>query len=311
MTAGGARDALQSALGATYSLEREIGRGGMATVYLAQDTKHHRPVALKLLHPELAASLGPERFRREITFAAGLQHPHILTVLDSGETVDGQLWFTMPYVEGESLRARLVRERQLPIVEAVRITREVGGARDFAHRRGGIHRDIKPENILLTTDGQALVADFGIARALGPSGPETLTDAGTAVGTPAYMSPEQAAGERALDARTDIYSLGAVLYEMLAGEPPFTGPTAQAVIAKRLSSEPPSVRRSRPSVSDGIDTAIRKALAVVPADRFGTAADFVKSLDAAHSSATTAAPVAARAAPARTSRRAPIGAALL
>jgi serine/threonine-protein kinase len=309
--ADGARDALQSALGATYSLEREIGRGGMATVYLAQDTKHRRPVALKLLHPELAASLGPERFRREITFAAGLQHPHILTVLDSGETADGQLWFTMPYVEGESLRARLVRERQLPIEEAVRITREVGGALDFAHRRGVIHRDIKPENILLTTDGQALVADFGIARALGPSGPETLTDAGTAVGTPAYMSPEQAAGERALDARTDIYSLGAVLYEMLAGEPPFTGPTAQAVIAKRLSSEPPSVRRSRPTVSDGIDTAIRKALAVVPADRFGTAADFVKSLDAAHSSATTAAPVAARAAPARTSRRAPIGAALL
>ena len=199
MTAGGERDTLQAALGATYSLEREIGRGGMATVYLAQDTKHHRPVALKVLHPELAASLGPERFRREITFAAGLQHPHILTVLDSGETPDGQLWFTMPYVEGESLRARLTRERQLPIEEAVRITREVGGALDFAHRRGVIHRDIKPENILLTTDGQALVADFGIARALGPSGDETLTDAGTAVGTPAYMSPEQAAGERSLE----------------------------------------------------------------------------------------------------------------
>jgi TolB-like protein len=311
VTAGGARDALQSALGATYSLDREIGRGGMATVYLAQDTKHHRPVAFKVLHPELAASLGPERFRREITFAAGLQHPHILTVLDSGETADGQLWFTMPYVEGESLRARLVRERQLPIEEAVRITREVGGALDFAHRRGVIHRDIKPENILLTTDGQALVADFGIARALGPSGPETLTDAGTAVGTPAYMSPEQAAGERALDARTDTYSLAAVLYEMLAGEPPFTGPTAQAVIAKRLSSEAPPVRRSRPTVSDGLDAAIRKALAVVPADRFGTTADFVKALDAVPSGATAAAPAAARATPATTGRRAPVGVALL
>ncbi len=311
MTAGGERDTLQAALGATYSLEREIGRGGMATVYLAQDTKHHRPVALKVLHPELAASLGPERFRREITFAAGLQHPHILTVLDSGETADGQLWFTMPYVEGESLRARLTRERQLPIEEAVRITREVGGALDFAHRRGVIHRDIKPENILLTTDGQALVADFGIARALGPSGDETLTDAGTAVGTPAYMSPEQAAGERSLDARTDTYSLAAVLYEMLAGEPPFTGPTAQAVIAKRLSSEAPSVRRSRPTVSDGTESAIRKALSVVPADRFGTTGEFVKSLDTVRASATTAPRVATRATPAAGTRRPPVGVALL
>ncbi len=311
MTAGGERDTLQAALGATYSLEREIGRGGMATVYLAQDTKHHRPVALKVLHPELAASLGPERFRREITFAAGLQHPHILTVLDSGESADGQLWFTMPYVEGESLRARLTRERQLPIEEAVRITREVGGALDFAHRRGVIHRDIKPENILLTTDGQALVADFGIARALGPSGDETLTDAGTAVGTPAYMSPEQAAGERSLDARSDTYSLAAVLYEMLAGEPPFTGPTAQAVIAKRLSSEAPSVRRSRPTVSDGTESAIRKALSVVPADRFGTTGEFVKSLDTVRASATTAPRVATRATPAAGTRRPPVGVALL
>jgi TolB-like protein/tRNA A-37 threonylcarbamoyl transferase component Bud32/Flp pilus assembly protein TadD len=311
VTAGGDRDSLQAALGATYALEREIGRGGMATVYLARDTKHHRPVALKVLHPELAASLGPERFRREITFAAGLQHPHILTVLDSGETADGQLWFTMPYVEGESLRARLARERQLPIEEAVRITREVGGALDFAHRRSVIHRDIKPENILLTTDGQALVADFGIARALGPTGSDTLTDAGTAVGTPAYMSPEQAAGERALDARTDTYSLAAVLYEMLAGEPPFTGPTAQAVVAKRLSSEPPSVRRSRPTVSESMDAAIRKALAVVPADRFATTADFVKALDAAQISGATVASAAGSVAPLTTGRRMPAGAALL
>jgi eukaryotic-like serine/threonine-protein kinase len=311
VTAGGDRDSLQAALGATYALEREIGRGGMATVYLARDTKHHRPVALKVLHPELAASLGPERFRREITFAAGLQHPHVLTVLDSGETSDGQLWFTMPFVEGESLRARLTRERQLPVEEAVRITREVGGALDFAHRRGVIHRDIKPENILLTTDGQALVADFGIARALGPSGSDTLTDAGTAVGTPAYMSPEQAAGERALDARTDTYSLAAVLYEMLAGEPPFTGPTAQAVVAKRLSSEPPSVRRSRPTVSEGMDAAIRKALAVVPADRFGTTADFLRALDAAQISGATAAATASAAASAKMGRRPPVGVALL
>src|SRR5579871_320830 len=197
---------LQSALGSAYTLERELGRGGMATVFLAQDAKHGRPVALKVLHPELAATLGPERFRREIALAAKLQHPHILTVLDSGETSDGLLWFTMPFVEGESLRSRLRRERQLSVDEVVRITREVAQALEYAHRHRVIHRDIKPENILLTTDGQALVADFGIARALSErTGEFTLTDTGMAVGTPGYMSPEQASADRHLDARSDVY----------------------------------------------------------------------------------------------------------
>jgi len=245
---------VQAALGATYTVERELGRGGMATVYLARDVKHGRQVALKVLHTDLAASLGPERFRREIGFAATLQHPHILTVLDSGETPTGELWFTMPYVEGESLRDRLRRQAQLSLEDAVRITREVALALDFAHKRGIVHRDVKPENILLTSDGQALLADFGIARALssgdaasGASG-MTLTATGTVVGTPAYMSPEQASGERTAGPASDIYSLGAVCYEMLAGEPPFTGATAQAVIAKMMSSPAPSVQRVRASV---------------------------------------------------------------
>ncbi len=211
--------ALAAALADRYAFERELGRGGMATVYLATDLRHDRPVALKVLHPQLAASLGPERFLREIKLAARLQHPHILTVLDSGDA-GGRLWFTMPFIEGESLRDRLVREKQLAVEDAVRIAREAADALDYAHRHGVIHRDIKPENILLS-DGHALVADFGIARALG--GDEHLTETGMAIGTPAYMSPEQAAGERDLDARTDIYSLGTVLYEMLAGEPPFAG----------------------------------------------------------------------------------------
>jgi serine/threonine-protein kinase len=283
-------ESLQAALGTSYSLEREIGRGGMATVYLARDAKHGRRVALKVLHADLAASLGPERFRREIGFAATLQHPHILTVLDSGETATRQLWFTMPFVEGESLRDRLRRERQLPLDDAVRITRDVAIGLDYAHRQGVVHRDIKPENILLTTDGQALIADFGVARALsatdGESGP--LTQTGIAVGTPQYMSPEQAAGERDVGPRSDVYSLGAVLYEMLAGEPPFTGPNAQAVIAKMLSGEAPSIRRARPSVPDWVDSAIRKALATVPADRFASASEFRRAIDPATHATTTA-----------------------
>ena len=237
--------ALAAGLRDRYVLERELGRGGMATVYLARDVKHKRPLALKVLRPELAASLGPERFQREIEVAARLQHPHILTVHDSGETA-GQLWFTMPYVEGESLRDRLRRERQLAVEDALRITREAAAALDYAHRHGIIHRDIKPENVLLTAEGHTLVADFGIARALG--GDEHLTQTGMSVGTPAYMSPEQASGDQAVDARTDVYSLGCVLYEMLAGEPPYTGPTAQAIILKRFSEPVPSVRRGRPSV---------------------------------------------------------------
>ena len=207
-------EALRAGLQDRYAFERELGRGGMATVWLARDLRHDRPVALKVLHPDLAATLGPERFLREIRLAARLQHPHILSVYDSGETA-GRLWFTMPYVEGESLRDRIRRERQLPVADAVRLTRESALALDFAHRHGAVHRDIKPENILLV-DGQALVADFGIARALGGT-EERLTETGLAVGTPAYMSPEQAAADKALDARTDIYSLGIVLYEMLAG----------------------------------------------------------------------------------------------
>ena len=249
----------------------------MATVYLAHDVRHDRPVALKVMHRELAAALGPERFLREIRTTARLQHPHILGVFDSGDSA-GQLWFSMPYVEGESLRERLRREKQLPVDDAIRIAVEAARALDYAHRHGVIHRDVKPENILLTRDGDSMVADFGIARALAGSD-ERLTETGLAVGTPAYMSPEQAAGDRELDARTDIYSLGAVLYEMLAGEPPYTGPTAQAIAAKRLSDPVPSVRRIRPSVPESVDRALQRALASTPADRFGTAADFGRALE--------------------------------
>jgi len=273
------RAQLQAGLGGSYTLERELGRGGMATVFLAQDLKHDRPVALKVLHRELANSLGPERFLREIKLAARLQHPHILTVLDSGET-DGRLWFTMPFVEGKSLRDRLRRERQLPVDDALRIAREAAQALQYAHSHGVVHRDIKPENLLLTDDGNTLVADFGIARGLSGGGDDKLTETGVVVGTPAYMSPEQAAGERELDGRTDLYSLGVVLYEMLAGEPPHTGPTAQAMLVKRLSEPVPDVRRARASVPEAVEQALAKALAPVPADRFATAAEFARALAA-------------------------------
>jgi serine/threonine-protein kinase len=257
----------------------------MATVFLAQDLRHDRPVALKVLHPDLAHALGPERFQREIRLAARLQHPHILTVFDSGEAA-GNLWFTMPYVEGESLRSRLDREHQLPVDDALRIAREAAQALEYAHQHGVVHRDIKPENLLLTTDGNTLVADFGIARTLA-GGDRQLTESGLAIGTPAYMSPEQASGEHDVTARTDIYSLGADLYEMLAGEPPFTGPTAQAVIAKRFSGEAPSVRRTRPTVAEAVDRTIARALAPVPADRWSTAAEFARALAAAGDQALT------------------------
>ena len=290
---------LQAALGGTYTLERELGRGGMAIVFLALDAKHKRPVALKVLRNELAISLGPERFRREIELAARLQHPHILSVLDSGEAGTGLLWFTMPYIEGESLRQRLARERQLPVEDAVRIATEAARALDYAHRQGIIHRDIKPENILLTKDGDTLVADFGIGRALGALDADgRITETGVIVGTPAYMSPEQSAGEREADGRTDIYSLGTVLYEMLVGEPPFAGATAQAMIAKRMSGEIPSARRMRPAVPEAVEQAVRKALALVPADRYATSAEFARALGGPQPTQTSAATAPATTSPA-------------
>ena len=248
----------------------------MATVYLAHDLKHHRKVAIKVLRPELAAMLGPERFLREIQVTAQLTHPHILPVHDSG-IADGLLYYVMPFVEGESLRDRLRRETQLPLDEALQLTRTVADALEFAHRRGVIHRDVKPENILLEA-GHAVVSDFGIALSVKDATGERLTVTGLSVGTPAYMSPEQAMGERDPDARSDVYSLACVLYEMLAGEPPHTGPTAQALIAKRLADPVPSVRRLRPTVPAGVEEAIVRALAKVPADRFGSAEAFAEAL---------------------------------
>ena len=287
---------LQESFKGTYELVRTLGAGGMATVYLAHDLRHGRDVALKVLHPDLGSALGPERFQREIRLAARLQHPHILTVLDSGENA-GRLWFTMPFVEGESLRDRLLRERQLPVVDAVRIATQAAQALRYAHQHGVIHRDIKPENLLLTEDGNTLVADFGIARSLSPGG-SRLTETGLALGTPAYMSPEQASGESDVGALSDIYSLGIVLYEMLAGEPPFTGPTSAAVIAKRFTGTAPDVRQARPTVPEPIALAIAQALAIVPADRFATAADFARALASpALSGVTAAAPSPASTSP--------------
>ncbi|MDQ3222921.1 MAG: protein kinase, partial [Gemmatimonadota bacterium] len=266
---------LKAALAGRYHIERELGRGGMATVYLARDLRHDRLVALKVLRPELAHALGPERFLREIRLCARLQHPHIIGVHDSGEA-GGQLWFSMPFVEGETLRSRLAREKQLPIDDALRVTAEVADALTYAHQHGIIHRDIKPENILLSGN-HALVADFGIARALAGGADERLTDTGLSLGTPHYMSPEQAAGERQLSPRTDVYSLGCVLYEMLAGEPPFTGPNPQAVLAKRLSEPVPHLRSTR-DVSPEIDRTVCRALARSPADRFASVAEFADAL---------------------------------
>ncbi len=291
---------LADALADRYRIERELGAGGMATVYLAYDLKHDRRVAVKVLRPELAAVIGAERFLAEIKTTAALQHPHILPLFDSGQA-DGFLFYVMPLIEGESLRDRLRREHQLPVDDSLRLAKEIGSALDYAHRHGVIHRDIKPENILLH-DGAALVADFGIALAVSQAGGNRMTETGLSLGTPGYMSPEQATGERGLDARSDVYSLGCLLYEMLAGEPPHTGPSVQAVIAAVVTKEPERLAARRPSVPANVDAAVHKALAKLPADRFASADAFVRALSEPATGYTTvpasgyapSAPVAAR-----------------
>jgi len=269
-------DRLASALSDRYRLDRELGAGGMATVYLAHDVKHDRDVAIKVLHPDLGAALGGERFLSEIRTTARLQHPHILPLLDSGEA-DGLLYYVMPLVTGETLRARLDREKQLPIEDALLIAREVADALGYAHGLGVIHRDIKPENILLQ-NGHALVADFGIALAVQSAGGQRMTQTGLSLGTPQYMSPEQAMGEKTLDARSDLYALGAVVYEMLTGEPPFTGPTVQAIVAKVLSSDPEPISTIRRAVPPHVAAAVHTAIEKLPADRYASTAAFVLAL---------------------------------
>ncbi|MGH7552734.1 MAG: serine/threonine-protein kinase, partial [Longimicrobiales bacterium] len=274
--------AIVSSLGERYAIERELGKGGMAVVYLAFDRRHHRPVALKVLHPELDAELGVQRFVREIEIAARLNHPHILPVLDSGSVrVDDATelpFYVMPYVPGETLRARLRRERQLSVFEAVRLAREVADALGHAHEQGVVHRDIKPENILLS-GGHAVVSDFGVARALTVSVDDSRTVTGVSIGTPQYMSPEQVLGERDIDGRSDLYALGCVLYEMLAGEPPFAFVATNVVLARQLAGEVPSLRTARPAVPVALERAITRALAKAPADRFHNAQEFIAELD--------------------------------
>ena len=267
---------IKTALADCYAVEGEIGAGGMATVYLAHDLKHDRNVAVKVLRPELAVTLGVERFLNEIKVTANLQHPHILPLYDSGSAVDF-LYYVMPYVEGESLRDRMAREKRLPMEDAIRIACEVADALGSAHSRGVVHRDIKPENILLT-EGHAVVADFGIARAISAAGGEHLTETGMVIGTPAYMSPEQAAGESDVDGRSDIYSLGCVLFEMLAGDPPFVASTGQAILARKVTDTPPRLAVVRDTVSPAVETATLRALARIPADRFPTAVEFAEAL---------------------------------
>ena len=295
MTDAAAR--LATALADRYVIERELGAGGMATVYLAHDVRHDRKVALKMLRPELSAILGGERFLAEIKTTANLQHPHILSLFDSGET-DGLVFYVMPYVEGESLRERLTREKQLPVEEAVRIATEVASALDYAHRHGVVHRDIKPENILLH-EGQALVADFGIALAVSRSdGGTRMTETGMSLGTPHYMSPEQAMGEKEITAKADVYALGCVLYEMLVGEPPFMGPTAQAIVARVMTEQPRSLTIQRRTVPGYVEAAVHKALEKLPPDRFASAAQFAEALGKADfvAPATRAVPAATPAA---------------
>ncbi len=256
---------LRAALGDRYDVERLVGEGGMATVFLAQDRRHDRRVAVKTLRPELVASIGADRFLREIRVAARLQHPNVLALYDSGQA-GGILYYVMPFVEGESLRHRLSRELQLPLYDAVRITREAAEGLAYAHERGVVHRDIKPENILLQ-NGHALVADFGIARAVDAAG-EKLTQSGMAVGTPHYMSPEQALGADHADGRSDVYSLGCVLYELLVGQPPFDGPNTRAIMARHQMEQVPGLRIVRQSISEEIEDVVFQALEKTPADRF-------------------------------------------
>jgi len=280
-------DRLKRALASRYAIEREIGRGGMATVFLAEDLRHHRQVALKVLHPELTATLGAERFLQEIEIIAGLQHPHILPLYESGGA-DGLLYYVMPYARGESLRQRLDREGQLAVDESIRIAVEVADGLDYAHRQGVVHRDIKPGNILLA-EGHATIADFGIARAIEVARAERVTSTGLGVGTPLYASPEQATAQETLDGRTDIYSLGCVLYEMLAGEPPLTGSTPQMIQARRMSETPTALHTVRDTVPPVLDHVIARALARIPADRYATASQFGQALQAVLLTATPAA----------------------
>jgi eukaryotic-like serine/threonine-protein kinase len=302
---------LRTALVARYEIEREIGAGGMATVYLARDQRHDRNVALKVLNPELGAVLGVERFLAEIKVTANLQHPNLLPLFDSGEA-DGLLFYVMPFVEGETLRARLDREKQLPIDEAIRIAVAVANALDYAHSHHVIHRDLKPENILLQA-GQPVVADFGIALAVSKAGGNRVTQTGLSLGTPQYMSPEQATGDRVIDGRTDIYSLGALTYEMLSGEPPHIGHTSQAIIARLLTDKPRSVRSSRSAVPEHVDATVQRALEKLPADRFSTAKEFADALQGRGgitTSASVPAPSSTRSTGARTRLRDPVTVAL-
>jgi serine/threonine-protein kinase len=270
---------LRAALESRYAIERELGSGGMATVYLAEDLKHHRKVAVKVLRPELAAALGPERFLREIEIAAALTHPHILTLIDSGEA-DGFLYYVMPYIEGDSLRVKLAHEGELPVGDAVRILRDVVDALAHAHRHGVVHRDVKPDNVLLL-ESHALVTDFGVAKAVSEAtGREKLTTLGVALGTPTYMAPEQASADPHVDHRADIYAVGVLAYELLAGRPPFSGPTPQEVLSAHVTQIPQAVTTHRPSVPPALAGLVMRCLEKKPADRWQSAEELLPQLEA-------------------------------